>query len=118
MLQSDGRPLLAHLEQVEERTGKRPPALDVEEIPAWALHVYDTWREIGAGRGPGLMGPARLTWTDLAAWQRLMGAALEPLEARIIFHLDRAWIEERGKDAPPPKSRNPPSANPRARTRQ
>lgn len=104
-----------HLEAVERQTGKRPPALDVEELPAWGAHLYAIWSEIAAGRGaPGFSGPTRLSWADLAAWQQLTGSALEPVEARIVLHLDRAWIEERAKDAPPPKPKTPPSG-PRSR---
>jgi hypothetical protein len=111
--QADGRPLRAHLEQVEARTGRRPPALDVEEIPAWGAHLFAAWLELHAGRGAGALGPAPLSWADLAAWDRLTGTGLQSIEARLILQIDRAWLEEKGKDKPATPAPSPGAPSPR-----
>lgn len=58
-------------------------------------HVITLWRDLSAGRGQGLNGPAPLSWADIRAYQEIMGGAFKPEEARAALILDRAYLNAR-----------------------
>ncbi len=53
----------------------------------WAAH-----QEMSEGRSPGGMGPSRLTWGDVAAWQDVSGVRLTSWEAETLFAMDAALV--------------------------
>ena len=59
-------------------------------LPDGLRYLLETYEEISEGRTPGTMGPSRLTWADLAAWQTVSGVALTGWEAETVFAMDAA----------------------------
>lgn len=84
---------------MERQTGRRPKDLDGPDCPAWGAHVWLWWCDLHRGRGIGGMGPAPISWSDLAAWSALTGAEPTPVEVSLIMDIDGAWMEAVAADA-------------------
>lgn len=89
----DGSTRRHNLESVEAQTGKRPRDLDGPECPAWGEHVWTWWCDLHAGRRAGAMGPAPLSYADIAAWAGLTHTQPRSVEVRLIMAIDAAWLE-------------------------
>lgn len=62
------------------------------DLPDGWRWLWETYQEISEGRGSGGMGPARLTWGDLAAWQEVAGVGLSAWESGTLFAMDAALV--------------------------
>lgn len=100
----DGITLRSKLEQVERTTGKRPAALDHEELPQAAYDAYDLWIDIHRGRSYG-MGITPLTWIELDAWERVRNRKLSYTELELIRVIDDAFVN-RSQESRKPKEEN------------
>lgn len=73
--------------------------------PNPAPHIIARLIEIGITETTG-MGPAPLTWREIAEWQRVTGVALPPWESRLLRQLSLAYIAEgrraESETCPPP----------------
>lgn len=49
----------------------------------------------------GGMGPAPLSWADLAHWQRLTGEPLHPWQARALRQASAAYVSQLAESADP-----------------
>jgi len=59
-------------------------------FPAGFAYLWEAYQDLSEGRTPGGMGPSRLTWTDVQAWQTVTGARLTGWEVQTIFAMDAA----------------------------
>lgn len=62
----------------------------IPEAPAFPDILDYLWRfygEVSLGIASNGMGPAQITWRDVAAWTWLTGNVLEPWEARCLVQL-------------------------------
>lgn len=73
--------------------------------PNPAPHIVARLLEIGITQPTG-MGPAPLSWGEIAAWQRLTRIALAPWESRLMRQLSIDYIGElsraESENCPPP----------------
>ena len=82
-----------HLQSLAARGDKAAAAmLRGPEVPSAVRHLYEWWGEVAAGRGAGGLGPASLTWQDIAGWMAVTQTDLTPLEAQTILRMDRAFL--------------------------
>lgn len=81
---------LSRLEQMT-RQGIRPamPPNPAPQFVAWFI-------EMGIVENGG-MGPVPLSWTAIAAWQRVTGVTLQPWEARLIRKLSIEYIDQKSR---------------------
>lgn len=79
----------------------KPAAPERLKCPAPLAYLWNRFVEIMEGASGGGMGPATITWTDLAAWGDLTGEAQEPWECRLLMRLSvlRAEIASEGQHA-------------------
>jgi len=87
---------------VEKLTGRRPPELDIPDLPPAVDTLYHAWRQIAATRQYGEAGPAPITWAEIAGWQQAMHTALNPWEAETLQEMDRAALGEIAAFTPRP----------------
>jgi len=106
--QSDGQSLLAHFEQVEKATGRRPQELDVQDPPLEGLYLWEWFWDLHQGRQAGMSGPASISWLDIQAWARLNLVELEPWELQAIRAMDTAYLRAASKQKPKPKDKPKP----------
>lgn len=67
--------------------------LEAPPMPAGFGYLWTAHQDVSAGRGTGGMGPARLTWGDLTAWQAVSGVQLTAWEAEVVLAMDAALVE-------------------------
>jgi hypothetical protein len=100
--QEDGSPLLAHLEIVWKRTGRKPDILvDAPKLPEGAELLWSDFLELHGSRGSTGWGAARITFQDMKAWGDLRGTHLQPWEIDLVRKCDDLWLAE---FAPKPKA--------------
>lgn len=93
----------AHLEAVARMTGTRPPELDGPALPECLAHVWAWFVELAAARQGNGFSALPLSWSDMAAWQRLTGADPSPDEVRLLRRLDQLALAHLDSPKPPPK---------------
>lgn len=99
--QSDGSPLLAHLQAIWKATGQMPELLaSAPPLPAGCGTLWRDYLELHDSRGSTGWGAARITFVDMKAWQELRRTRLEPWEIDCIRKTDSMWLNE---FAPKPK---------------
>lgn len=90
---------LSRLDQLK-KDGVEPPM-----PPNPAPHIVERLIEIGITETTG-MGPAPLSWREIAEWQRNTGVPLPPWETRLLRRLSLAYIAEgrraESENCPPP----------------
>ncbi|WP_232314753.1 hypothetical protein [Sphingopyxis sp. QXT-31] len=76
-------------QQKKDGLEPRMPPNPMPHFIAWLV-------EIGMVEGGG-MGPAPLSWREIAEWQRSVNVRLSPWEARLMRHLSAAYVGEKAK---------------------
>lgn len=69
-----------------ERRLEGPP------LPFPLRHIWQWFFELSDARSSGGMGPASISYQDIAAWSRLTGHRPSPWEVSVIRDLDRLWM--------------------------
>lgn len=89
-----------HLASYRERNGKDHPMLaDAPEFPEGLELLWSDFLELHSSRGSTGTGPARITFADIEAWQRIRGVTLLPWEVDCIRKADDGFMHSlRGKD--------------------
>jgi hypothetical protein len=87
----DGISLAEHYRQVERATGRRPPELDLPDIPPMLAPFWEDFLRIHATR----TADEPIAFSEVLAYSRLTGTDFEPNEVDLISDLDRVWREER-----------------------
>jgi hypothetical protein len=99
--QEDGATLLAHLEAVWEKSGEMPRQLaDAPTLPPSCSSLWNDFLDLHSSRSNSGFGPSRITWRDIADWQRVRGVTLEAWEIDAIREADSMWLSD---FAPKPK---------------
>lgn len=92
-------------EKLTRREKMRRDGISPKMPPNPVPHIVDRLIEIGLTGSTG-MGPAPLSWHEIAAWQSLTGVTLDPWEARLIRSLSTTYIAEgrraESENCPPP----------------
>lgn len=60
-------------------------------LPPEAGYLWNVWEECHLARSSG-MATNPISWSDLEAYVRLSGEALEPWEARAVRAIDDAYL--------------------------
>jgi hypothetical protein len=85
----DGTSLRETLQVVERMTGRMPAeGINPVEFPETALHVWNWFQQLSAGRGGGGMGPSAITYPDMQAFFGLYGIRPDVWELDAIRLLD------------------------------
>jgi hypothetical protein len=100
----DGVPLIEHLRSAERQTGRTPEALlAAPPCPVGCEELWHIFGQLHGCRGSTGFGPARISYLDLDAYQRVTGTKLVPWEVEAIRRADRAylsdWAERQPKNA-------------------
>ena len=74
---------------------------DAPPTPEGCEALWGHFLELHDSRGSTGWGPARITFADVDAWQRVRGAALTRFEVENIRRTDNLWLAE---FAPKPKT--------------
>lgn len=102
--QPDGETLRTHLQAVWRASGRRPPELDVPELPRAARQVWSLFCELDATRGGNGFGVDAISEARLLSWQQLHRVRLSPWEIEQIQMLDRlslmSMVEEHKANQP------------------
>jgi len=103
-LQEDGTTLRQHLENWEGQMRKRHPLL-VEEptLPAGCSSLWRNFMALHRTRGSNGFGPARISFTDMDAYQRLRRMTLDPWEIEAIGRADSAYMAHHAETHRPKK---------------
>jgi len=87
-----------HLEAIEARTGKRPTELDEAEIPDQLAHVWNWFTQLNAARSGNGYGPNPISYTEIASWASLTGAAPTSFEVLLIRAIDALCMAEANRE--------------------
>jgi hypothetical protein len=83
--------LSEHLKSIRKQKGlperKAPP------LRSEFYHIWNIFAELNHCRGSTGFGPAPISYTDIAAYGKLMGVDLTPFEVRAIRSLDNVYLE-------------------------
>lgn len=96
-LQSDGRTLREHLEQVQRLTKKRPKELDeVVELPESMREYWQLFLTLNATRSSGF-GASPISYTEIWCYSNLVGLDLQQHELDMIRMFDNTALEHHRK---------------------
>lgn len=90
----DGQTLRDHLKSHHAKTGEMPRRL--AEAPQCPEGCYQLWRDFLAlhhGRGSTGFGPARISFSDILAYQQVRGIRLSQWDISTIQRADTAFLE-------------------------
>lgn len=95
--------MLEHLQAIERQTGRTPQMLlDAPRLPEGCEELWRIFTELHSCRGNAGMGPQRITYSDIDAFQRVTGTVLQPWEREAIHKADAAyltdWAERNARD--------------------
>lgn len=80
---------------VWERTGKQPAMLaDAPVLPKACGQLWADFLSMHHRRAVGQFGPARLTYVEIDAWQRVKGVKLAAWEIGALEKADAAFMAE------------------------
>ncbi len=78
-----------------EQTGVQPAMLaDAPVLPDGCGGLWADFMDLHQCRGVSGMAPARITFTDIDAWQRVNMVSLEPWEIDAINQADNAYLSQ------------------------
>lgn len=86
--QGDGRPLRDHLASLARTSGRQDPQLNATCPEEWE-HVWEWFKTLSNRRSR----PNPISFAEVGAWQRLVGARPTPREVRMIVKLDDMFRE-------------------------
>lgn len=96
--QGDGATLREHYEAVAERTGRTIAELaGLPELPDGCEWLWRDFMALNVARGSNGFSPARLTWSDIDAYQRVNGIRFSAWEVQTIRRLDSLFLTEAAK---------------------
>ena len=99
--QEDGQTLLAHLQAVEERTGKVHSMIaNAPQLPEGLSCLWTAFLALHECRGSNGFGASRISFADIDCFQRVTGTRLQPWEVEWVRKADNLWLSE---FAPKPK---------------
>lgn len=82
-----------HLESYERQTGRQHPMLaDAPVLPAGAEQLWRDFMALHLTRGSNGFGPARISFGDLDAYQRVQGVKLPAWQVDAIRRADSAYL--------------------------
>ncbi len=91
--QDDGMTLRDHLKAYEQQTGKvHPEMANRAALPSACQQVFSDFTELHCARGSTGFGPARITFVDIDAWERVNGLKLDAWEIEAIRAGDDAYM--------------------------
>lgn|GEM_PF-1180188 len=89
----EGQSLREHLLTHYRRTGVLPAMLaNAPELPEGMEVLWNDFLALHGSRGHTMSGPARITFSDIDAYQRVTGASLQPWEINAIRGADNAYL--------------------------
>jgi hypothetical protein len=89
----EGATLREHLLSAWERTGKQPDRLrDAPSLPEGTAPLWRDFLALHGCRGSSGMGPLRISWMDLDAYQRVQGIRFAPWEIEALRRADNAFM--------------------------
>lgn len=89
----EGQPLREHLESYERQTGQIHPRLaEAPMLPPGCEQLWRDFMDLHGARGFTGFGPARITFVDLDAYQRVQGVRLSPWQIDAIRRADNAYL--------------------------
>lgn len=101
---ANGSTLFDHCEVIQQRTGIWPEEYPRPEIPDAGCDIWDWYWQLRQAAAFGVSGPGPLAYTEIEAWSRLLCISLGPMDIRLLFALDRTfldcWYDERKKKTP------------------
>lgn len=91
---------MEHLAAASRATGKMHSRLQaIVELPDSLDVLWDDFMDLHTSRSSTMAGPARISFTDIDAWQRVNSVALRPWQIDAIRKADREYM----KSLPKPK---------------
>lgn len=82
-----------HLQVAFERSGKLPARLaEARELPDGLDLLWDDFLELHGSRGSTMAGPARISFMDIDAWQRVNRVTLRPWQIEAIRRADTEFM--------------------------
>ena len=72
-------------------------------MPESCAHIWRWFIELSAARGSNGWGPNAIRYTDIAAWSALTRTIIQPMEVRVVLHLDHIYLANAAKAEVPPK---------------
>jgi hypothetical protein len=66
-------------------------------LPTGLVPLWNDFIGLHNSRGSGMAGPARITFADLDAWQRVTGSRLQAWEIAAIHKADNAYLAQAAK---------------------
>jgi len=63
-------------------------------VPSELAHVWVWFLELNAARGGNGYGPNPISYSEIAAWGKLMGERVRRHEARLLRQLDLLFLAE------------------------
>jgi hypothetical protein len=99
----EGATLREHLVSAWERSGVQPDRLrNAPKLPTGAESLWRDFLALHGCRGSSGMGPLRISWADLDAYQRVQGIRLAPWEVEAIRRADNAYLRHHAASAKKP----------------
>lgn len=99
--------------EMYRRFGKGDEVPEQPEVPDCGAHVLQWFFELSSRRQPSMGGVSPLTFSDIAAWQNMLGIEVLVEEVRMILALDVAYrkavndahqkSKSKPQEGPPPK---------------
>lgn len=82
-----------HYQSVYRQTGVLPAELaEEEEFPEDLKYLWNWFQELNRARGSNGFGLSPISYSELDAWSRLTGRALEAWEVICIKDIDLAYL--------------------------
>lgn len=69
-----------------------PAGLRLPPMPAALEHLWEWFCELSASRSGNGGGPNPIAFTEIEAWIRLTGRAVQPRDVRAILRIDQAYF--------------------------
>lgn len=89
----DGKTLRDHLENWERQNRQRHPMLaDAPQLPAGCLVLWRDFTALHSARGASGFSPARISFSDIDAYQRVNDTRLHAWEIEAIRRADNAYL--------------------------
>lgn len=100
-MQPDGQTLREHYAGFAERTGRTVAEIaGIPELPDDVLPLWRDFMALHSSRNMAGMGPGRISWADIDAYQRVHRFRFEAWELDAIRRADTAFMVEAGKRKP------------------
>lgn len=96
--QEDGTTLADHLEAFKAKNGRDHPMLsDAPRLPDSCSLLWSQFLELHSCRGSTMAGVARISFTDLDAFQRVSSVKFDAWEIDAIRRADSAYLAQVSK---------------------